>query len=228
MVLLRTASRPARSSGSASRNAAATPTPMREHQRAASPVTGHHQPERRDDDQPDQQDRPLPAEHLAGELSSASLRRFASASCHARRRSSAGTPASAGRRRPGSATRDRRRPTRRGARRRPACRRRRGSPRRRPRPRPGRTMSRGHHVRHPGGGDDDVGLAGQRGRSRVPVWHNVTVAFSDRRVSSSPSGLPDRHAASDHHDVRARDLALRSGAADARCRAACTAAARAR
>ena len=28
------------------------------------------------------------------------------------------------------------------------------------------------------------------GRSRVAVWHNVTVAFSERRVSSSPSGLP--------------------------------------
>ncbi|COY39826.1 Uncharacterised protein [Mycobacterium tuberculosis] len=28
------------------------------------------------------------------------------------------------------------------------------------------------------------------GRSRVPVWHNVTVAFSERRVSNSPSGRP--------------------------------------
>ena len=27
-------------------------------------------------------------------------------------------------------------------------------------------------------------------RSRVPVWHSVTVAFSERRVSSSPSGRP--------------------------------------
>src|SRR3954447_5416062 len=27
-------------------------------------------------------------------------------------------------------------------------------------------------------------------RSRVPVWHNVTVAFSERRVSSSPRGRP--------------------------------------
>src|SRR4051794_12166974 len=27
-------------------------------------------------------------------------------------------------------------------------------------------------------------------RSRVPVWQSVTVAFSDRRVSSSPSGRP--------------------------------------
>ena len=27
-------------------------------------------------------------------------------------------------------------------------------------------------------------------RSRVPVWHSVTVAFSVRRVSSSPSGRP--------------------------------------
>jgi len=29
-----------------------------------------------------------------------------------------------------------------------------------------------------------------RGRSRVPVWHRVTVAFSDRRVSRRPSGRP--------------------------------------
>ena len=27
------------------------------------------------------------------------------------------------------------------------------------------------------------------GRCRVAVWHTVTVAFSDRRVSSRPSGL---------------------------------------
>jgi hypothetical protein len=27
-------------------------------------------------------------------------------------------------------------------------------------------------------------------RSRVPVWHSVTVAFSERRVRMSPSGRP--------------------------------------
>ena len=28
------------------------------------------------------------------------------------------------------------------------------------------------------------------GRSRVPVWHKVTVAFSERRVNMRPSGRP--------------------------------------
>ena len=46
------------------------------------------------------------------------------------------------------------------------------------------------------------------GRCRVAVWHSVTVAFSERRVSNRPSGLPDRDAAADHHDVRTGDLDL--------------------
>lgn len=37
-------------------------------QRAAAPVTRHHQGERRDEDQADHQDRPLAGEHLAGEF----------------------------------------------------------------------------------------------------------------------------------------------------------------
>ena len=41
-------------------------------------------------------------------------------------------------------------------------------------------------------------------RSAVPVWHRVTVAFSERRVSSRPSGPADRHAAADDDDVGAR------------------------
>ncbi len=59
------------------------------------------------------------------------------------------------------------------------------------------------------------------------------VAQRHRRVlgppgEQQPQRPADGHAAADHHDVRAGDLAPRSAAAGARCRAACTAAARAR
>ena len=68
MARLRTASRPARSSGRVSLSTAATRHPDRDHQRAATPVAGDHQAEGRDQDQSGQQDRPLPAEDLAREL----------------------------------------------------------------------------------------------------------------------------------------------------------------
>ena len=41
-----------------------------------------------------------------------------------------------------------------------------------------------------GGGDHDVGRRDVAGQIAVPVWHRVTVAFSERRVSSRPSGRP--------------------------------------
>ena len=49
---------------------------------------------------------------------------------------------------------------------------------------------RGDQARPSGGRDHDVGLPGVLGRSMVPVWHRVTVAFSLLRVSSRPSGRP--------------------------------------
>ncbi len=48
----------------------------------------------------------------------------------------------------------------------------------------------GDETGHAGSGDDDVGAADVAGQVAVPVWHRVTVAFSVRRVSSSPSGRP--------------------------------------
>ena len=61
-------------------------------------------------------------------------------------------------------------------------------------------------------------------RSRVPVWHRVTVAFSERRVSSSPSGRPDGEAATDHDHLGAGDrhavAAQQLEAARPGCRAA--------
>ncbi|EUA06726.1 bifunctional FolD 1 domain protein [Mycobacterium xenopi 4042] len=59
-------------------------------------------------------------------------------------------------------------------------------------------------------------------RSRVAVWHKVTVAFSVRRVSSRPNGRPTvtpRPMTTAWHPRSAR----RSAAAGARCRARCTA-----
>ena len=43
-------------------------------------------------------------------------------------------------------------------------------------------------------------------RSRVPVWHSVTVAFSERRVSSRPSGRPTVMPRPTHDDLGAGDL----------------------
>ena len=50
-------------------------------------------------------------------------------------------------------------------------------------------------------------------RSRVPVWHRVTVAFSVRRVSSRPERAADRDPAADHDDLGARRSARRGGGA---------------
>jgi hypothetical protein len=61
-------------------------------------------------------------------------------------------------------------------------------------------------------------------RSRVPVWHSVTVAFSLRRVSSSPSGRPTVTPRPTTTTSRPRSR-RRSGGAARRCRAGCTAAA---
>ena len=65
-------------------------------------------------------------------------------------------------------------------------------------------------------------------RSRVPVWHRVTVAFSLRRVSSRPSGPPDGEAASDDDDLGALDLDAVTAQQLDRARRACTGAARPR
>ena len=84
----------------------------------------------------------------------------------------------------------------------------------------------GDEAGHAGGGDDDVGpRARAAARSRVPVWHSVTVAFSVRRVSSSPSGRPTVMPRPTTHDVGAgdRDVVAAQQLDDAR--SACTAAA---
>ena len=65
-----------------------------------------------------------------------------------------------------------------------------GSRRRRRRPRRARTMSAVTMCGTPTPATMMSACLVSAGRSRVPVWHNVTVAFSERRVSNRPSGRP--------------------------------------
>src|SRR3954451_10208309 len=55
---------------------------------------------------------------------------------------------------------------------------------------PGRTMSRLTMPGTPAAATTMSAFRTCADRSRVPVWQRVTVAFSERRVSSSPSGRP--------------------------------------
>ena len=72
--------------------------------------------------------------------------------------------------------------------------------------RPGRTMSA---VTSPGTPAAATMTSARRrwpARSRVPVWHRVTVAFSVRRVSSRPSGRPTVTPRPTTHDLGAGQL----------------------
>ncbi len=103
--------------------------------------------------------------------------------------STAASPGSSGRPRRGWARPSRRSPTPRARRRRRACRRP-GSTPTSSTAAPGRTMS---PVMMPGTPAAATTMSARRtcaARSTVPVWQSVTVAFSERRVSSSPSGRP--------------------------------------
>ena len=70
---------------------------------------------------------------------------------------------------------------------------------------PGLDHVRGDQPRHPGRGHHDVGAARVRRQVTVPVWHSVTVAFSLRRVSSSPSGRPTVTPRPTTHDLGAAE-----------------------
>ena len=170
-----------------------------EHQRATSPIAGHDERERRRR----RTARPrgsatgprIPCARTPLASISSAVLLFAQALIaasprRARPRSSTGTPASAGRRRRGSARRGPRRPRRRDARRRRAF-----PPASRLTPTsttaaPGFTMSAVTMCGTPTAAMMMSACRVRAGRSRVPVWHNVAVAFSERRVSSSPIGRP--------------------------------------
>ena len=160
----------------------------RQHQRTAPPVARHHQTERRRAGTARPSGSATGPRTPCARIPLPSPAAFASSSSdHV---ASAGTPASAGRRHPGSATRDPRRPRRPDARRRRAC-----PPSSRLTPTsttaaPGLTMSAVTMCGTPTAAMMTSACRVSAGRSRVPVWHNVTVAFSDRRVSSRPIGRP--------------------------------------
>ena len=175
------------------------------HQCAAAPVARDDERERDQQHQPHRQDRPLACEHLARELPCAST---PVSPLRVPRRWSTGRPASEGRRRRGSGTRGPRRPTRPGARRRPACP---ASSRLTPTSTtaaPGLTISAVTMCGTPTAAM--TMSASPRELRQVP---GRRVAQRNRRVlgpprEQQPHRTAHRHASPDHHDVRAGDLDL--------------------
>ena len=232
---LRTARKPTRRTGSSSRSTPAPTSARPDDDDAAAPVVEGDQQQPDADDRPA---RPAAAADGAAPRGRAGGRRAAAAG-HAgvmpaaprarrparrpRRRSAAASPGSSGPRRRGSA-----RPTRPPRRRRAAT-----SPAILPSTRltptsstaaPGLTMSAVMMPGTPAAATTMSALRTCAARSRVPVWHSVTVAFSLRRVSSRPERAADGDAAADDDDLGAGDrhvvAAQQLDDADAACTAA--------